>query len=217
MKASLANSKFSLLVALALSLAASVPGCATPKSENLSAGLEKQNTLRQDMRRLWVDHIAWTRLVIVSTAAGLPDLAATTDRLLQNQTDIGNAIKPFYGDSAGTQLTALLREHIFGAANILAAAKANEQENLALAKTAWYVNSDEIAAFLSGANASAWPASAMRDMMKEHLDLTLAEAVNQLQGKYPESVADYDKVHVSILHMADMLSGGIIQQFPNQF
>jgi hypothetical protein len=54
-------------------------------------------------------------------------------------------------------------------------------------------------------------------MMKEHLDLTLAEAVDQLQGHYPESVADYDKVHDAILKMADMLSSGIIQQFPNQF
>lgn len=201
-----------------LSLALSLSGCAAPSSQNVSsANLEKQNSLRQEMRKLWVDHIVWTRLVIVSTAAGLPDLQATTERLLQNQTDIGNAIKPFYGDSAGVQLTALLREHIIGAATILAAAKANQAAKLEEAKTAWYANADEIAGFLSHANAGAWPAATMQEMMKEHLDLTLAEAVDQLQGKYPESVAGYDKVNVSILHMADMLSGGIIEQFPKQF
>ena len=208
---------YGLLAAAILSLSVLVPGCAVPASEDHSATLEKQFTLRQAMRKLWEDHITWTRLVIVSTAAGLPDLDATTQRLLQNQVDIGDAIKTFYGDAAGAKLSALLREHIIGAATLLAAAKANDQAKLAAARTAWYANADEIAAFLSGANPTAWTASGMQAMMKEHLDLTLAEAVNQLQGHYRESVADYDKVHDAILKMADMLSNGIIQQFPKQF
>jgi hypothetical protein len=209
--------KFGLLAAAILSLSVLEPGCAVPASEDHSATLEKQIALRQAMRKLWEDHITWTRLVIVSTAAGLPDLEATTQRLLQNQTDIGDAIKPFYGDSAGTKLTALLHDHIVGAATILAAAKANDQAKLGVAKTAWYANANEIAAFLSAANPSAWTPSATQEMMKTHLDLTLAEAVNQLQGHYTESVAGYDKVHDAILKMADMLSSGIIQQFPRQF
>jgi hypothetical protein len=206
-----------LAATIILSLSVLVPGCAAPPSEDHSASMEKQIVLRQTMRKLWEDHITWTRLVIVSTAAGLPDLDATTQRLLQNQSDIGDAIKPFYGDTAAAKLTALLREHIMGAANILAAAKANDQAKLAAGKTAWYANADTIAAFLSGANPSAWTPSGTQAMMKEHLDLTLAEAVDQLQGHYPESVADYDKVHDAILRMADMLSSGIIQQFPKQF
>lgn len=44
----------------------------------------------------------------MSTTAGLPDLDATTQRFLQNQTDIGDAIKPYYGDPAGAKLTATL-------------------------------------------------------------------------------------------------------------
>ena len=209
--------KSGLLAAVLFSLPVLVPGCAAPPSEEHGATLEKQIALRQTMRKLWEDHIIWTRLVIVSTAARLPDLDATTQRLLQNQADIGDAIKPFYGDSAGTKLTALLREHIIGAANILSAAKANDQPKLAVAKTAWYANADEIAAFLSGANPSAWSPSGTQAMMKEHLDLTLAEAVDQLQGHYPESIADYDRVHDAILEMADVFSNGIIKQFPKQF
>lgn len=209
--------KLGLLAAVILAVSVLAPGCAVPASDTSSATPEKQIALRQAMRKLWEDHITWTRLVIVSTAAGLPDLDATTQRLLQNQTDIGDAIKPYYGDSAGTALTALLHEHIVGAAAVLAAAKANNQATLATAKTAWYANGDEIAAFLSAANPGAWAPSMTQPMMKEHLDLTLAEAVDQLQGNYPASVAGYDKVHDAILAMADMLSSGIIQQFPKQF
>ena len=173
--------------------------------------------LRTAMRELWQDHVLWTRLVIVSTGANLPDLDATTQRLLQNQTDLGNAVKPYYGDAAGEKLTALLRTHILGAAHLLAAAKVNDAARLEAAKKAWSVNGDEIAAFLSGANSAHWPPSDMQSMMRTHLDLTLTEAVDQLQGRYVQSVADYDRAQGEILQMADMLSDGIIKQFPKRF
>ena len=76
------------------------------------------------MRRLWVDHVTWTRLFIVSFVADLPDQQATTDRLLENQVDIGQAIKPFYGKAAGNQLTDLLTQHILTAAQLLGEAGA---------------------------------------------------------------------------------------------
>src|SRR3712207_777495 len=74
---------------------------------------------RNTMRKLWEDHITWTRLFIVSNIAGLPGEAATAGRLLQNQDGIGDALRPFYGDAAADELTALLREHILGAAELL--------------------------------------------------------------------------------------------------
>ncbi|HKQ56700.1 MAG TPA: hypothetical protein VJY35_02425 [Candidatus Eisenbacteria bacterium] len=169
------------------------------------------------MRKLWQDHVLWTRLVIVSTAAGLPDLQPTTDRLLQNQADIGNAVRPYYGDAAATKLTDLLREHIMGAAKLLAAAKANDTPQVDAAKTAWFANADQIATFLAGANPKHWTESDLKSMMHKHLDLTLTEAVDQLQGRYAESVAGYDKVQDEILEMADMLSEGIVKQFPSKF
>jgi Flp pilus assembly protein CpaB len=53
------------------------------------------------MRKLWEDHVTWTRLAIVSFVDDNPDLSATVDRLMANQDDIGDAIKPYYGDAAG--------------------------------------------------------------------------------------------------------------------
>jgi hypothetical protein len=169
------------------------------------------------MRQLWEDHIVWTRLFIVSAADDLPDIADTADRLLRNQDDIGDAIKPFYGEAAGDGLTALLREHILGAATLLIAAKAGDQAATDAAATAWYANGDEIGSFLAAANPRVWPEAEMQAMMRDHLDLTLAEAVARLEGRYADDIAAYDEIHVQILHMADMLSDGIITQFPNRF
>jgi hypothetical protein len=124
----------------------------------------------------------------VSFAAGLPDQDAAAGRLMQNQVDIGNAIKPFYGDAAGTKLTALLKEHIQGAVELVTAAKAGDAAKIATAKTKWYSNGDDIAAFLSGANPKHWPLGDMKTGMKMHLDTTLQEAQDHLGGKWAEDV-----------------------------
>ena len=172
------------------------------------------------MRKLWEDHIVWTRQFIVSAATqaeNLPDTGPTVDRLLANQADIGNAIKPFYGEAGGEALTALLRKHILTAADIVAAAKAGNDDAVKAASAKWYANADDIATFLSEANPRNWPLEEMKAHMKSHLDLTLEEAVARLQGRYADDIAAYDKVHADILEMADMLSAGIIAQFPSRF
>jgi len=189
-----------------------VPAGAAP-SMTMSAA----DKLHSDMRKLWEDHITWTRLYIVSVAAGLPDKDATAQRLIQNQVDIGNAIKPYYGDAAGTKLTELLKEHILGAADLLAAAKAGNQAEVATQKARWSKNADDIAVFLSGANPKNWPEATMKAEMKMHLDLTLKEALDRFGGKYADDIKDYDDVHAHILKLADTLTNGITAQFPDKF
>jgi hypothetical protein len=169
------------------------------------------------MRKLWEDHITWTRIFIISATADLPDKATATDRLLQNQVDIGNAIKPYYGEAAGTKLTTLLKEHITTAAEVVAAAKANDQAKLADANKRWFANADQIADFLSTANPKNWSQSEMRSMMHEHLNLTTQEAVARLHGDWTADVKSYDAVHEQILKMADGLAMGIVKQFPEKF
>ena len=169
------------------------------------------------MRQLWEDHITWTRLYIVSIAGNRPDADQAAQRLLKNQTDIGDAIKPFYGDAAGERLTALLRGHILTAAKLLGAAKAGDTAAVSAASGAWYANADSIAAFLSGANARNWPLATLQSAMRMHLDLTLKEATARLHGDWPADISAYDDVHRHILQMADVLSSGIVKQFPGRF
>jgi hypothetical protein len=174
-------------------------------------------TFRNDMRKLWEDHTTWTRLAIISLVDDLPDQEASVGRLLQNQDDIGDAVKPFYGEAAGDQLAALLRDHIVTAADIIAAAKANDTAGVDEASARWSANADDVAVLLNSANPDQWPVDHMKQMMREHLDLTLAEAVARLSKDYDADVAAYDAIHVQILGMADMLSLGIINQFPKAF
>jgi hypothetical protein len=212
-------------VALTLGLAGSVPAAAViddgvdhdhdhPFS---TPGNAAQVAFHDAMRKLWEDHVTWTRLAIVTFAAGYAGFDATAARLLQNQVDIGDAIKPFYGDAAGAQLTALLHDHITIAVEILQAAKAGDTVAFDEATERWYANAKDIADFLSAANPEFWPKKMMRADMNTHLDQTLAEAAHELERNYVSSVADYEAAHLHILAMADVLSSGIIGQFPSRF
>lgn len=176
-----------------------------------------QVAFHDQMRKLWEDHVTWTRLAIVTFADGSAGFDATGARLMANQEDIGNAIKPYYGDAAGNRLTALLKDHIGIAVQLLQAAKAGDSAAFQAAKDAWYANADDIADFLAGANPRFWPQDTMRAAMKAHLDQTLAEAGHELTGDYAGSVADYEEIHHHILAMADLLSSGMIRAFPNRF
>jgi hypothetical protein len=208
-----------LAIIVAAGLVVAVAATATPPAD-----AHGDHGVRADfhdaMRQLWEDHIVWTRQFIVSaaTSAGdLPDIGPTTDRLLANQADIGDALRPFYGDAVGDLVTSLLRDHILTAAELVAAAKAGDAPAVDAAAAAWYANASEIAGALHDLNPKHWPLADLEAHMKDHLDLTLEEAVARLEGRYADDIAAYDRIHAQILAMADMLSDGIIAQFPSKF
>lgn len=212
MKARLAVVAAVLVFAALLALTASNHQAAAQPSSTTKA-----TTFSAAMDKLWEEHIVWTRMVIVDFAANLPDLKVAETRLLRNQADIGNAIKPYYGAAAGNKLTQLLRTHILEAVPVLVAAKAGDKPKLTAALKAWYANAHQIAVFLSTANPDNWSLPMMDSMMKQHLQLTTAEAVARLTGHWSADVNAYDRVEREILGMADMLSNGIVAQFPEKF
>ena len=175
------------------------------------------NELRTNLRKLWEDHTMYTRNVILNIIDDLPGTNEAVARLLQNQVDIGDAIKPIYGAEAGNKLTELLKEHIVIAADLLKAAKANNDAEFKAINTKWFKNADDISAFLSSANPKNWSLADMKKMMHDHLDLTTQEAVARIKKDYKGDIEAFDKVRAEILEMSDMLAIGIIKQFPEKF
>jgi len=209
---------FSALVALAFSGGHHMDMTAEAATvHHQHATVDRKAALRQDMRRLWEEHVMWTRLAVISLTTKSPDTSATVARLLKNQTDIGNAIKPYYGAAAGKQLTALLREHILIAADLIAAALEGDSARVSDEQTRWTANADKLARLLNQANSHFWRLGPMKAMLHDHLRLTTDEVVARLTQNWAGDVRAYDKIHRQALHMADMLSAGIIGQFPNRF
>jgi hypothetical protein len=182
------------------------------ESVNSAAVLE----LKQDMRKLWTDHVVWTRDYIIAAVGDQPDAQAAANRLMKNQEDIGKTVAVFYGAPAGQQLTILLKEHIRIAVEVVKASKAGDKAALRQADRQWQQNATGIADFLSKANPH-WPRAALVELMQKHLSTTTDEVVARLNKDWDADVRAFDEVYEHILHMADTLSDGLVKQFPEKF
>lgn len=172
--------------------------------------------VRNALRKLWSDHVIWTRQYIVAAVAGTPDADAAAGRLLKNQEDIGSAIVPYYGQAAGERMTDLLKQHIMIAVDLVGAAKAGDQAAFATHDARWTSNVEEIAAFLASANPN-WPQQAVFDLLALHLKLTKDETVARLNADWTADVQAFDDIFTEILVVADTLYDGLVAQFPDRF
>ena len=173
-------------------------------------------SLKTNLRKLWADHVIWTREYLVAAIAATQDAQVAAGRLLKNQEHLGNAIVPYYGQAAGDRLTALLKQHILIAVDLVAAAKAGQQDQFQQHDQRWTQNARDIADFLAGANPN-WPAQDVADLLNVHLTLTKKEAVARLTEHWEEDIAAFDDIFTEIMTVSDTLSDGIIQQFPAKF
>lgn len=158
----------------------------------------------------------WTYATIAAFKGNQAALTSTLTRLLANQSDIGNAIKPIYGDAAGAQLTTLLQTHIKDYVPVLQAAAAGNTAGVKAAFAKVLANGVAIGKFLEGANPN-WPAGSIQAMMNTHNEQTLAYAAAQLQGNYAKSIQLYGVAEKHMWDMGTMLAAGIIKQFPTKF
>jgi hypothetical protein len=183
---------------------------------NHSCVSEQKFRLSNAMRLVWEQHVYWTRMTINSIVFNLPDVDAVTARLLRNANDMGNLLKPFYGNRIAEMFSNLIREHLLIAAELVKAAKAGNQKAVADAERRWHANGAEIAKFLNRIN----PFISRREfqeMFFEHLALTIKEALFTIQSNFQASIAVFDKIEAEALQMADTITNAIVKQFPRKF
>jgi hypothetical protein len=185
------------LVGGVLQIPSAASAAPVPPAHGSSAESSSAAALKQDMRRLWTEHVIWTRDYIVAAVADQPDQQAAAARLMKNQDDIGAAVAAYYGPAGGTKLTALLKEHISIAVDLIKAAKAGDRPAQQRADVAWHRNAEDIADFLSKANPH-WPRATLVDMMNVHLSTTTDEEVARLTKNWDQDVRAFDAVYKHI-------------------
>lgn len=172
--------------------------------------------LSNNLRKLWEQHSAWTRMFITSTVFKLPDLNVVTERLLRNPDDFANLLKQFYGESIALEFRELLKEHLETGGQFINGIVDGNAEAAKQGKKAWYDNADKIAAFLSIINPH-WSEEHWRNMMYTHLKLVTDETNSMLNKNYSQGVAIYDELENEALKMAGDMTEGIVKQFPERF
>ncbi|WP_438824589.1 hypothetical protein [Bacillus sp. JJ1521] len=171
---------------------------------------------RNDMRSLWEEHVAWTRMAIISLIFKLPDIEFVLKRLLRNATDMGNMVRRLYGVEAAATYGNLIKEHLLLAADLVKAALAGDQKAAMTAEKKWYKNADEIAKFLSTGNPYISEED-FRKMFYEHLALTKQEALFMINKEFQKDIDVYDKIEKEAREMADTISDAMVLLYPDMF
>ncbi len=181
-------------------------------NNNILSNCKNQISVFNIFRKLWEQHVFWTRSFIISTASELADLDLVTERLLRNPTDFAVALRNFYGLDKARAFEGLLKEHLLIAASLVNNTKNGNTEAAYEDRRKWHKNADEISAFLGEINPY-WSARQFRSLLYDHLKMTEDEAVYRLNGKYASDIALFDSIEAQALEMADFMAYGILNQF----
>lgn len=160
-------------------------------------------------RFLWNDHVSYTRNAIVSVPAKLADASAIYTRLLKNQDDIGEFIKPYYTDTQVSGLVDLLKQHIALAIDVINGAEGSE--------ATWRTNGDDLVRFMSDMNPMFWTVATLGPLWTLHQDLTISQIRARAEMKWDDDIAAYDNNHMNICAMADAFSNGTIYKNMESF
>lgn len=171
---------------------------------------------RNDMRSLWEEHVAWTRMAIISLVFDLPDLNEVLTRLLKNADDMGDMIRRLYGDEVAVTYSQLIKDHLLIAADLVKAALAGNEQRAQEAEAKWYENADDIARFLNSVNPFLTE-EAVREMFYKHLDLTKQEAVFMINKEFEKDIAVYDEIEKQAREMADAISDAMVLHYADMF
>jgi hypothetical protein len=199
--------------------------CSRPRGSDTSsstadatrrAAVQAGTALRQDMRKLWADHVFWMRTFIVATTGDFPDAQHASQRLQQNQDEIGSFVGRYYGRSSGDQLTALLKEHVWSTLERLRAVKVGDEGAQSRAEERAARNAAQIADFLSQANPN-WSRGRIHDLLTDRLAHLSDEIDARVNGSWDADVKAFDASHKQILKVADAFSEGIVRHYPEKF
>lgn len=80
----------------------------------------------------------------------------------------------------------------------------------------WYRNADDMATFLSKANPN-WSMKTLKDMFYVHLQLLTNNVKAKLKKDWEADIHTFDQGENHMIMFADVLSDGIIKQFPKKF
>lgn len=176
----------------------------------------RQIDLINRMRLAWEQNVYWTRMLMISILARLPDQNDVTNRLMRIPNDIAGIFADYYGTDAANTIAQLLMEHLQIGAHLATALRENNSTEATNFNRQWYINADRMADAFSSLNPY-FDREEVRLMLYNYLALVTRQIFMRLAGNYPVDIAAFDLGEQLILQLADYFSAGIMQQFPERF
>jgi hypothetical protein len=161
--------------------------------------------LKAALRKLFSDHGIFTSFVIHSIVDGTEDVNDMVKRILQNQVDIGNQLKPIIGEEKAKRLTYLLLQHIELASDVMKAAKSESKNVLVINKMKLFDNSRKVAEFLTSLNPEKLPLQATKEMFDMHNQFVIDMTVARLSKEFAKEIRLFDAYFNELLEMSDSI------------
>ena len=205
---------------------ASIPGGLPP----LPAAVINERTLifRMDSRTLWTRYALGMINYSVSDFGNMSSTPAVEKNLSRNAAGVGDYFIPYYGITAGTKIGSLLTVICKTGVNVVNTIK-SKQTDIIVYKEIWSKQIDDLAGYLHELNPGQYP----RDLTAEMLTNLTNFWVDDFQARFANDFASDAVALDNILKVAvtgipnhtnkgyssiaDILSRGIIAQFPLSF
>jgi hypothetical protein len=173
--------------------------------------------LKETMRILFLRHAEFTAArVMHSLVDKQPDIQVALAHLLENQEDIGVALKPSIGDKKADTLIALLKEHIQLAGVVISEAVLNHDNQVLNPDTvlkekiiALFAQGDRIATFLCALNPEKLPLDITKKMFLNHNQFVVDMTVARLQQNYEQEMRLYYPYQTEILVLSDSIVNAV--------
>jgi hypothetical protein len=200
-------------------VASGIAGCAHTHSAAGSLAVATTSTPRavlyQNERTVWSDQVVWTRQYIAATGTDERSARVARNRLAMNGEAIGGMLTPYYGQTAGAGLTAMLRVQFGITAALAHADKSGDPEQKEELERRLHENSNAIARFLAGLNPY-WSPTELESLLNRTfaLDLSARDVVVHKDGHLDRDEMARDGSLGEARELADVIADGITHQFP---
>lgn len=164
---------------------------------------------KETLRKLFTDHAVYTKMVIAATLDNRPEREALTQRLLENQQEIGEFFGDFVGVEYGKIITNLLTKHIQLAAVVLEKMTKNEDPKVAIEKLLG--NAEDVAdALVSIPRNRLSLETVLREFIQHNL-FVVDIAKTHAEKAWEDEIIIFDAYYTHMLKFSDLLYRGLLE------
>jgi hypothetical protein len=204
----------------------SIPGVLPP----LPVFVINERTLifRMDSRTLWTRYALGMVNYSVSDFGNLSSTSKVESNLSRNAAAVGNYFVPYYGITAGTKIGTLLSAICKNGTKVVGAVK-NKAKDLDVYREIWARESRDLAEYFNKLNPSQYPTDLIAEMLINMTNFWTEDFVARIAEDFAADQIALDNIlKVAVIgipdhankgysSLADILSRGVISQFPLSF
>lgn len=178
--------------------------------------VSKEQELKTEIAKLWVDNAIYTRQAILCLTDRLPGSQETLYRLMVNQEQLGEVFNKYYGRKLGDEFCQLLSSNTSLVVRIIRSKNDKDTNDLINSQKRMVKHYSDIVDFLVKIN----PHYNKQDLEKEIsilVDLMNKQIDYRIRGLYDLDIENFDKIINESILFANILSEEIIKLHPKEF